>query len=77
MDIADVEGGLERARRGELDGVEAHAAACAHIGEDVVNVEDARGRDPGGLDGGPIDLRLGLASSDAAGKNARGEVPQE
>ena len=60
-----------------MEGIQTHAAACVDVGENVVYVEDTPGREAGGMDRGLIDLRLGFAGTDAAGKNARGEVTQE
>ena len=54
-----------------------HAAAGADVGEDVVNIEDTHGRNARGVNGGLINLRLGLAGSYAAGIDAGGKVPKE
>ena len=60
-----------------MDGVEAHAAADADSRRGCRPVKDARWRGACGVDGGLVDLGLGLAGSDAAGKNLCGEVAHE
>ena len=74
---AEAEGGVELAGRSESKGVEVHAAASADVGEDVVDVENACGRGACSVDGGPVDLWLRFAGSNAAGIDARGEVTKE
>jgi hypothetical protein len=75
--LAEAEVDVELARRGELDGVKAHAEAGADEGEHVVNIDDAGGWSARGVDGGLIDFWLGLAGSDAAGIDAGGKVAKE
>lgn len=68
---------MELARRLELNCVEAHTGAGADVRQYVVHIEDSGRMEARGVNGGLVDLWLGLAGSDAAGKNARGKVPQE
>jgi len=76
-EISEAKGGEKVPGRGELDGIETELAANADIGENIVNVEDARMREACSMDGGAVDFWLGLAGSNATGKNARLKMAEE